>query len=37
MEYEGIYMYDKKWEGKGYDENENIIYQLNNGNGKVEE
>ena len=30
-------MYNKKWKGKGYDENNNIIYELNNGNGKCRE
>ena len=35
MEFEGEYSYDKKWNGKGYDENGNIIYKLNKGNGKV--
>ena len=30
-------MYDKKFSGKGYDENGNIIYELNNGNGTVKE
>ena len=37
MEYEGEYLYDKKYNGKGYDENGNIIYELINGNGKVKE
>ena len=37
IEFEGEYLYDKKWNGKGYDENGNIIYQLINGNGKVKE
>ena len=36
-EYEGEYLFDKKWNGKGYDENNNIIYELINGNGKVKE
>ena len=27
----------KKWNGKGYDKNGNIIYELINGNGKVKE
>ena len=27
----------KKWNGKGFDENGNIIYELINGNGKVKE
>ena len=37
MEFEGEYLYNKKWTGKGYDENGNIIYELINGNGKVKE
>ena len=37
MEYEGVYLYNKKWNGIGYDENGNIIYELINGNGKVKE
>ena len=37
MEFEGEYRYDRKWNGKGYDENGNIIYELINGNGKVKE
>ena len=37
MEYEGEYLYDKKWNGKGYDQKGNIIYELNKGNGKVRE
>ena len=32
-----VYLYDRKWNGKGYDENGNIIYELHNGNGKVRE
>ena len=35
--FEGEYSNDKKWNGKGYDENGNIIYELINGNGKVKE
>ena len=35
LEYEGEYLYDRKWNGKGYDEERNIIYELINGNGKV--
>ena len=30
-------MFNEKWNGKGYDENGNIIYELNNENGKVKE
>ena len=37
MEYEGEFLFNKKWNGKGFDENGNIIYELNNGNGKVRE
>ena len=37
MEFEGEYLYDIKWNGKGFDENGNIIYELINGNGKVKE
>ena len=37
LEYEGDYIWDKKWNGKGYDENGNIIYELINGNGNVKE
>ena len=37
LEYEGEYLYNKKWNGKGYDKYGNIIYKLKNGNGKVKE
>ena len=37
LEFEGEYFFDKKWNGKGYDENGNIIYELINGNGNVKE
>ena len=37
MEYEGEYLYNQKWNGKGYDENGNIIYELIKGNGKGKE
>ena len=30
-------MFNRKWNGKGYDEEGNIIYELINGNGKVKE
>ena len=33
LKFEGEYLFDKKWNGKGYDKNGNIIYELNNGNG----
>ena len=37
MEYEGEFLFDRKYNGKGYDENGNVIYELINGNGKVKE
>ena len=37
VEYDGEYLYNKKWNGKGYDENNNVIYELINGCGKVKE
>ena len=37
LEYDGEYICDKKWNGKGYGENGNIIYELINGNGNVKE
>ena len=37
MEYEGNLNNNKKWNGKGYDTNGNVIYELINGNGKVKE
>ena len=37
LEFEGEYIFNKKWNGKGYDEKGNIIYELKNGNGKVKE
>ena len=36
LEYEGEYIINK-YNGKGYDEDGNIIYELINGNGKVKE
>ena len=33
FEYESEYLNNKKWNGKGFDENGNIIYELINGNG----
>ena len=35
--FEGIYLNGKKWEGKGYDSLNNIIYELNGGKGFVKE
>ena len=38
MIFDGEYFKDKKWKGKGYDKNGNIIYELSNDqNGKVED
>ena len=37
LEYEGEYSFIRKLNGKGYDENHNIIYELKNGKGKVKE
>ena len=37
LEFEGNYLYGKKWNGKSYDKDRNIIYELINGNGKVKE
>jgi len=37
LEYEGEYYKEIKWTGKGYDEKGNIIYELNNGKGRMKE
>ena len=37
LEYEGEYLFNRKYDGKGYDKNGNIIYELINGNGRVKE
>ena len=37
LEFEGEYLNGKKWNGKGYNVNTNIIYELINGNGKIKE
>ena len=37
LEYEGEFLFERKYNGKGYDKNGNIIYELINGNGKVKE
>ena len=37
LKYEGEYLFYDKWNGKGYDEDSNIIYELINGKGKVKE
>ena len=35
LKYEGEYSFDKKWNGKGYDRNGNITYELINGMEKL--
>ena len=35
--FEGDYLNGKKWNGKGYDQNHNIIYELRNGKGYIRE
>ena len=35
--FEGEFLYLKKWNGKGYDTNNNIIYELKDGKGFVQE
>ena len=35
--FEGDYFNDKKWNGKGYDKNNNTIYEINNGKGYLKE
>ena len=37
LEYEGEFLFGKKYNGKGYDSFGNITYELNNGTGKVKE
>ena len=37
LKFEGKYLYDKKWDGKGYDGNDNIVYELKNGKGYIRE
>ena len=32
--YEGEFLYNKKWSGKGYDGNGNVTFEIINGNGK---
>ena len=35
MEFEGEYKNGEKWNGKGYNENKKIIYELINGSGNI--
>ena len=37
LKYEGEFIISKKWNGKVYDELNNIVYELKNGNGKIKE
>ena len=37
MDFEGEFLYNRKWNGKCYNEYGNIIYELVKGNGKVKE
>ena len=37
LKYEGEYYKDKKWNGKEYDENGNIIYKFINGKNRMKE
>ena len=37
LEFEGEFLFNKKWNGKGYDKNNIEIYELKNGNGRVRE
>ena len=37
LKFEGEYLNGKKWDGKGYDRNNNIIYEMKNGKGHIKE
>ena len=37
MKFEGNYLNGKKWNGKGYDSNEKVIYELKEGKGYIKE
>ena len=37
LRFEGEYFYGIKWTGKGYNEMNDVIYELKNGNGEVKE
>ena len=37
LRFEGEFKNGNKWHGKGYDSKGDILYELNNGNGKVKE
>ena len=33
--FDGQFLFDNQWDGKGYDEKGNVIYELKNGTGKI--
>ena len=35
LEFEGEYLYGIEWNGKGYDRNGNVVYEIINGKGTV--
>ena len=37
LEFKGEFLFDKKFNGKGFDENGKVIYELNKGTGKIKE
>ena len=37
LKFEGEYLFQEKWDGKFYDYNGNVIFELKEGNAKVEE
>ena len=37
IEFKGFFLRGRKWHGKGYDTEGNVIYELANGNGKIRE
>mgnify|MGYP002626993872 CR=1 FL=1 len=37
IKFEGEYLYNKRWNGKGYDKKGNVIYELKNGKGLIKE
>ena len=37
LQFEGEYNNAKPWNGKGYDENGNVVYEIKDGNGRIQE
>ena len=37
LDFAGNFLYGVKWDGKTYDENGKVLFELNNGKGKVRE